>query len=168
MDSITAIKLTVEVAINLIIFVVVFSLVLRWQSRPSSKPIMNSLNLVLPLLYLVFIIGICWRFLTPHTQYPPGWAIIVTAAIGVVLSLPVIAATDYEQRFDGKIYSRPNRMLIFTLVGLFILKILGVILLRQVDVTTTSFLIYVLVIAYFTPWRLACWVKYRRIASQSV
>jgi Protein of unknown function (DUF1453). len=58
-------------------------------------------------------------------------------------------------------------MFIVTLASLFVLKILGVILLRQVDVTTTSFLIYVLVIAYFVPWRLACWVKYRRIESQN-
>lgn len=153
-------------AIDIVVVVLIVGLILWRRIQATRRPIKNGFSLVIPLIYIVVIIGIAWKFLTPHVQYPPAWAILVTAVIGILVSLPLIFTTNYDLRSDGNIYTRRNRMFIFTFVGLIVVRVLGTMLLQHVDPTTSTFLMYVLLISYFVPWRVACLVKYQRVAAQ--
>lgn len=153
-----------ELIVNLILFAIIFPIILWKYPKMTNKPVANGVSLLYPVLYVIIILVLCWKFLTPNTIYPPAWGILITILIGVGLSLPVIANTGYERRPDGKVYAKLNRMFVATLAFLFIFKLIAVIVLQHADETTSSFLIYVLVASYFIPWRLGVWVKYWRFA----
>lgn len=153
-----------ELIVNLVLFAVIFPIVLWKYPKMTEKPVVNSVSLLYPIPYVIVILVLCWRFLTPNTIYPPAWGILITILIGIGLSLPVILNNDYERRPDGKNYAKPNRMFLISLAFLFIFKLLTVIVMQHADETTSAFLVYVLVASYFIPWRLGVWLQYRRFS----
>lgn len=159
-----------ELGIYLMLGVVVAVLII-WRIRrlvkPSNRPVTGR-RLFLTLMLVIVLLGLDWGISSPYIQYPSVWMDIVTALVGIAMSLPLIFTTHYERRTDGQIYSKQNRMFMISVVGLIIIRLLGDFLLRRYfNPETFAFLTYVLVLAYFVPWRLVCLMKYRRLASQS-
>ncbi|QSO54061.1 DUF1453 family protein [Alicyclobacillus curvatus] len=160
-----------ELGIYLMLGVVVAAFII-WRIRRVVKPSMRPVTgrrLFLMLMLVLILIALDWGLSSSYIHYPPVWMTVVTAAIGIAMSLPLIFTTHYERRTDGQIYSKQSRLFIVSVLGLIIIRALGDFLLRRyVNSEIFAFLTYVLVLAYFVPWRLACLMKYRRIASQSV
>lgn len=155
-----------------LVFGAVIAAIIIWRIRrlfkPSNRPV-SQRRLFLQLLVVIVIITLDWGLSSSYIRYPPVWLAVVTAAMGIAMSLPLIFTTRYERRTDGQIYSKQSRWFIVSVLGLIIIRVLGDLLLRRyVNSEIFAFLTYVLVLAYFVPWRLACLMKYRRIASQSV
>ncbi|QQE78348.1 CcdC protein domain-containing protein [Alicyclobacillus sp. SO9] len=157
-----------ELGIYLVLGVVIAAIII-WRIRrlvkPSHRPVTRR-RLLLQLILVIVVIGLDWGFLSAYIHYPPAWMAIVTGVVGIAMSLPLIFTTHYEKRTDGQIYSKKNRLFIISVIGLIIIRVLGDILLRRyVNPATFAFLTYVLVLAYFVPWRLACLMKYHRLIS---
>ncbi|WDL95892.1 CcdC protein domain-containing protein [Alicyclobacillus sp. ALC3] len=159
-----------ELGIYLVLGVVILVGVIwriRRLTKPSNRPVTGR-RLFLTLVLVIVLIGIDWGVSATYIQYPPVWMTVVTAAVGVVMSLPLIFTTNYERRTDGQIYSQQNLMFVVSFVCLIVIRLFGDILLRRYfNPEIFAYLTYVLVLAYFVPWRLVCWMKFRRLASKN-
>ncbi len=135
-------------------------------SKPSNKPV-TSRRLIVLLVLVPGLIVADWALEARYLHYSPAWLGVAAAAVGLVFSLLLIVTTEYEIRADGQIYSKPNGLFVLSFVGLIVIRLLATILLAtHVSTGTFGFLDYVVFLAYFVPWRLACLIKFRRIASQ--
>jgi membrane protein CcdC involved in cytochrome C biogenesis len=156
--------MNLAVPFDLLISIAIFALIVWRRTVSIKKPIASGRRLLLPLIFLIPGIGI---FYNPNLHQPPQSLIIITAAVGVVLSIPLIVTSNYERRVDGRIYSKANPMFVATLATLLIVRLIGMAVLRQLDEATTTLLMYVLVVAYLFSWRIICWLKYRSVVNKS-
>ena len=139
----TSSLITVFLGIALLIF---------WRRyRSMHKPIKGSGKRILwPLLFLTP--GVVWFFGPVHPAF-----------IGVLFSMPLIVLTNYERRDDGNIYTKKSAVFLITFIALVVLRYGSRQFIVDLDQQTVGLLFYVVAVSYIIPWRIACYIKFRKV-----
>ncbi|EJR54278.1 hypothetical protein IIM_02007 [Bacillus cereus VD107] len=141
------------------VFLCVALLIFWRRYRSMYKPIKGTGKRILwPLLFLTP--GILLLFGPVH---PAILQVGIAIFIGALFAIPLIVLTNYERRDDGNIYTKKSAAFLITFIALVVLRY-G---LRQyfvdLDQQTIGLLFYVVAVSYIIPWRIACYIKFRKV-----
>ncbi|MED3444249.1 cytochrome c biogenesis protein CcdC [Bacillus thuringiensis] len=145
---------------SLITVFLCIALLIFWRRyRSMHKPIKGSGKRILwPLLFLTP--SIVW-FLGP--VHPAILQVIIVVFIGVLFAVPLIVLTNYERRDDGNIYTKKSAALLITFIALVVLRYGSRKYIVDLDQQTIGLLFYVVAVSYIIPWRIACYIKFRKV-----
>lgn len=140
----------------------IIALVMWRRISATKRPIKGSgVRFLLPLLFICFGFTM---FTNPQLNVSLHFTeILVSLAVGVVMSIPLILTTNYEVRSDGNIYAKKSVAFIVSLVVLVALRMALRAYLHQFDSMTLYAMFYLVAVGYVAPWRIASFVKYRMI-----
>lgn len=123
------------------------------------KPIKGTGKRILwPLLFLTP--GIICFFGPVH---PAILQVVLAACIGILFAVPLIILTNYERRDDGNIYTKKNAAFLITFIALVVLRYGSRQYIVDLDPQTIGLLFYVVAVSYIIPWRIACYIKFRKV-----
>lgn len=144
----------------LLIIIVVFALVLWRRTAATRKPIQgNGIRLVLPVL---FILPGLLMFGAPNL-HPSILEVAGPIALGLCMSIPMIASTNYEVRSDGGIYAKRSVIFIVSLISLVIVRLALRSYFQTLGPMTGSMMLYMVAVSYVIPWRIASYLKFRAL-----
>ncbi|MBJ7932884.1 cobalamin biosynthesis protein CbiX [Bacillus toyonensis] len=145
---------------SLITVFLCIALLIFWRRyRSMHKPIKGTGKRILwPLLFLTP--GILWFFGPVH---PAILQMAIAASIGVIFAIPLIFLTNYERREDGNIYTKKSAAFLITFIGIVILRYSSRQYIVGLDPQTIGLLFYVVAVSYIIPWRIACYIKFRKV-----
>ncbi|MCR6847518.1 MULTISPECIES: CcdC family protein [Bacillus] len=136
------------------------ALLILWRRyRSMYKPIKGSgIRILWPLLFLTP--GVLWFFGPVHPAILQG---IIAAFIGVLFAVPLIVLTNYERRDDGNIYTKKSAAFLITFIALVVLRYGSRQYIVDLDQQTIGLLFYVIAVSYIIPWRIASYIKFRKV-----
>ncbi|MED4604099.1 cytochrome c biogenesis protein CcdC [Paenibacillus validus] len=142
------------------IMVIAAGLILWRRMRATSRPVKGKgYRLLLPLLFLA--LGLT-GLLNPELHLTVK-EVVLSLLCGAVLSIPMILTTNYERREDGLIYPKKSAAFVVALIGLIALRLGLRSYLSGLDPTELAMLFYLIAVAYVVPWRVASFVKFRKL-----
>lgn len=145
---------------TVLIVVLVLGLVIWRRMRSMSKPIKGGgFRLLLPLVFM--LIGMM-GFMNPQLHLTVK-EVLLSLLFGFILSIPMILTTNYEVREDGEIYTRRSKAFIAAIVGLLSIRLGLRSYLQGLDPAELGMLFYLIAVAYVVPWRIASYVKFRKL-----
>ncbi|ETT83289.1 MULTISPECIES: CcdC family protein [Bacillus] len=141
------------------VFLCVALLIFWRRYRSMYKPIKGTGKRILwPLLFLTP--GILLFFGPVH---PAILQVTIAASIGVIFAIPLIFLTNYERREDGNIYTKKSAAFLITFIGIVILRYSSRQYIVGLDPQIIGLLFYVVAVSYIIPWRIACYIKFRKV-----
>lgn len=141
------------------VFLCVALLIFWRRYRSMYKPIKGTGKRILwPLLFLTP--GILLFFGPIH---PAILQVTIAASIGVIFAIPLIFLTNYERREDGNIYTKKSAAFLITFIGIVILRYSSRQYIVGLDPQIIGLLFYVVAVSYIIPWRIACYIKFRKV-----
>ncbi|HDR7648211.1 CcdC family protein [Bacillus mycoides] len=141
------------------VFLCVALLIFWRRYRSMYKPIKGTGKRILwPLLFLTP--GILLFFGPVH---PAILQVTIAASIGVIFAIPLIFLTNYERREDGDIYTKKSAAFLITFIGIVILRYSSRQYIVGLDPQIIGLLFYVVAVSYIIPWRIACYIKFRKV-----
>ncbi|MGU3371714.1 CcdC family protein [Bacillus mycoides] len=141
------------------VFLCVALLIFWRRYRSMYKQIKGTGKRILwPLLFLTP--GILLFFGPVH---PAILQVTIAASIGVIFAIPLIFLTNYERREDGNIYTKKSAAFLITFIGIVILRYGSRQYIVDLDQQTIGLLFYVVAVSYIIPWRIACYIKFRKV-----
>ncbi|MCQ6567054.1 cytochrome c biogenesis protein CcdC [Bacillus mycoides] len=141
------------------VFLCVALLIFWRRYRSMYKPIKGTGKRILwPLLFLTP--GILLFFGPVH---PAIVQVNIAASIGVIFAIPLIFLTNYERREDRNIYTKKSAAFLITFIGIVILRYGSRQYIVDLDQQTIGLLFYVVAVSYIIPWRIACYIKFRKV-----
>ncbi|MGG0076670.1 Possible CcdC protein [Bacillus cereus] len=145
---------------SLITVFLCIALLIFWRRyRSMYKPIKGTgISILWPLLFLTP--GVLWFFGPVH---PAILQVTIAASIGVIFAIPLIFLTNYERREDGNIYTKKSVAFLITFIALVVLRYGSRQYIVDLDQQTIGLLFYVVAVSYIIPWRIACYVKFRKV-----
>lgn len=88
--------------------------------------------------------------------------------VGMLFSIILIWTSKFEYK-DGEIYLKQSKAFIFILIGLLIIRLIGkIILSSSIDVGALSGMFWILAFGMIVPWRIAMFIKFKKIQKQSI
>ncbi|MFT4416840.1 CcdC family protein [Fredinandcohnia humi] len=142
----------------LAIIMAVFVTFLR--SRSSQKPATDK-KIILP---PVFMSTGALMFLHPFFRVTP-LEIIEALSVGMLFSILLIKTSSFEIK-ENEIYLKHSKAFIYILIGLLVIRIiLKSILSTTIDLGELSGMFWILAFGMIVPWRIAMYVKYKKLAS---
>jgi membrane protein CcdC involved in cytochrome C biogenesis len=148
-----------------IVILLVAALVLWRRTRSMYRPIRGSgLRLLLPMLFMLPGISL---ILSPEVS-EPMWEYGVAFGLGMVLSIPLIWTTNYEVREDNLIYAQKNWGFIVAFIGIVLIRFFLRAELTNIDPQGKMALFMMVAFGYIIPWRVVSFIKFRRLANQSI
>ncbi|MFC5653388.1 CcdC family protein [Paenibacillus solisilvae] len=136
------------------------ALIIWRRTRAVSRPIQGKgLKMLLPLLFLIPAV---LMFANPELHLTIR-EIVLAVGTGIVLSIPLILTTNYELRADGQIYAKKSTGFIISFVGLLIFRLVLRDYLSNLDPNELTALFFLVAAAYILPWRIASYLKFRRL-----
>ncbi|QWG33998.1 cytochrome c biogenesis protein CcdC [Bacillus mycoides] len=149
---------------SLITVFLCIALLIFWRRyRSMYKPIKGTGKRILwPLLFLAP--GVLWFFGPVH---PALLQVVIAAFIGVLFAIPLIFLTSYERREDGNIYTKKSAAFLITFIGIVILRYSSRQYIVDLDQQTIGLLFYVVAVSYIIPWRIACYIKFRKVLREN-
>ena len=141
------------------VFLCVALLIFWRRYRSMYKPIKGTGKRILwPLLFLTpgFLL-----FFGP--VHPAILQVTIAASIGVIFAIPLIILTNYERREDGNIYTKKSAAFLITFIGIVILRYSSRQYIVGLDPQIIGLLFYVVAVSYIIPWRIACYIKFRKV-----
>lgn len=155
--------MTTYITYGIVLLIVIFVLYRRVSGM--SKPVKgNGIRLLIPVPIFLALLLLVFNQLT-HINI-----LLICAAIllGVILSLPLIYTTNFERRPDGLIYPVRNKQFFIAIIALVVIRIALRSYLMTLGANTEGVLFLILAVAYITPWRIASYIKYRRVNQEIV
>jgi len=141
------------------VFLCIALLILWRRYRSMYKPIKGSgIRILWPLLFLTP--GVLWFFGLVH---PAILQVVIAVFIGILLAVPLIVLTNYERRDDGNIYTKKSAAFLITFIGLVVLRYGSRQYIVDLDQQTIGLLFYVVVVSYIIPWRIASYIKFKKV-----
>ncbi|HDR7636749.1 MULTISPECIES: CcdC family protein [Bacillus] len=141
------------------VFLCVALLIFWRRYRSMYKPIKGTGKRILwPLLFLTP--GILLFFGPVH---PAILQVTIAGSIGVIFAIPLIFLTNYERREDGNIYTKKSAAFLITFIGIVILRYSSRQYIVGLDPQIIGLLFYVVAVSYIIPWRIACYIKFRKV-----
>ncbi|GCF73052.1 cytochrome c biogenesis protein CcdC [Bacillus cereus] len=145
------------------VFLCVALLIFWRRYRSMYKPIKGTGKRILwPLLFLTP--GILLFFGPVH---PAILQVTIAASIGVIFAIPLIVLTNYERREDGNIYTKKSAAFLITFIALVVLRYGSRQFIVDLDQKTIGLLFYVVAVSYIIPWRIACYIKFRKVLREN-
>ncbi|MGW5953777.1 CcdC family protein [Bacillus mycoides] len=145
------------------VFLCVALLIFWRRYRSMYKPIKGTGKRILwPLLFLTP--GILLFFGPVH---PAILQVTIAASIGVIFAIPLIFLTNYERREDGNIYTKKSAAFLITFIGIVILRYSSRQYIVGLDPQIIGLLFYVVAVSYIIPWRIACYMKFRKVLREN-
>ncbi|EJR40951.1 CcdC family protein [Bacillus mycoides] len=145
------------------VFLCVALLIFWRRYRSMYKPIKGTGKRILwPLLFLTP--GILLFFGPVH---PAILQVTIAASIGVIFAIPLIFLTNYERREDGNIYTKKSAAFLITFIGIVILRYSSRQYIVGLDPQIIGLLFYVVAVSYIIPWRIACYIKFRKVLREN-
>lgn len=95
--------------------------------------------------------------------HPAILQVVIAVFIGVLFSVPLIVLTNYERRDDGNIYTKKSAVFLITFIALVVLRYGSRQFIVDLDQQTVGLLFYVVAVSYIIPWRIACYIKFRKV-----
>ncbi|HEK9099044.1 cytochrome c biogenesis protein CcdC [Bacillus pfraonensis] len=140
-------------------FLCIAMLILWRRYRSMHKPIKgNGKRILLPLLFLSPGIFMFFGPVHPATLY-----ISFAMLFGFLFAIPLIILTNYERREDGNIYTKKSVAFLMTFIGIVALRYVSRQYIINLDQQTIGLLFYVVAISYIVPWRIGCYMKFRKV-----
>ncbi|MED2793580.1 cytochrome c biogenesis protein CcdC [Bacillus wiedmannii] len=145
---------------SLITVFLCIALLIFWRRyRSMYKPIKGTgIRILWPLLFLTP--GVLWFFGPVH---PAILQVVIAVSIGILFAVPLIVLTNYERREDGNIYTKKSAAFLITFIALVILRYGSRQYIVNLDQQTIGLLFYVVAVSYIIPWRVACYIKFRKV-----
>ncbi|CAM3973258.1 cytochrome c biogenesis protein CcdC [Bacillus cereus] len=141
------------------VFLCVALLIFWRRYRSMYKPIKGTGKRILwPLLFLTP--GILLLFGPVH---PAILQVGIAIFIGALFAIPLIVLTNYERRDDGNIYTKKSAAFLITFIALVVLRYGSRQYIVDLDQQTIGLLFYVVAVSYIIPWRIACYIKFRKV-----
>ncbi|MBO1625688.1 CcdC family protein [Bacillus arachidis] len=141
------------------LFLCIAMLILWRRYRSMHKPIKgNGKRILLPLLFLSPGILMFFGPIHPAVLY-----ISFAILFGILFALPLIILTNYERREDGNIYTKKSVAFLITFIGIVVLRYVSRKYIIDLDQRTIGLLFYVVAVSYIIPWRIACYIKFRKV-----
>ncbi|MGO4544957.1 CcdC protein domain-containing protein [Paenibacillus sp. 2TAB23] len=138
----------------------IFILIVLGLSRGMRKPIHKSgIRLLLPIAYISMSM---FQLLDPTIQVSPK-QLWISILIGLIISIPLIATTNFVKRENGETFIQRSRLIFALLAGVFIVRIIMISQIHSIDQSTLSFLTSMVMVCYITVWRTASFVKFRQL-----
>ncbi|WP_166704773.1 CcdC family protein [Bacillus albus] len=145
---------------SLITVFLCIALLIFWRRyRSMYKPIKGTGIRILWLL-LFLTPGVLWFFGPVH---PAILQVVIAVLIGITLAVPLIVLTNYERRDDGNIYTIKSAAFLITFIALVVLRYGSRKYIVDLDQQTIGLLFYVVAVSYIIPWRIACYIKFRKV-----
>jgi membrane protein CcdC involved in cytochrome C biogenesis len=138
------------------------AVVLIWRIRETKRPVTAPKILVPP---LGMATGFS-MFAVPEMRVPVLWGLAAFAAGAIFLSHPLIR-TSALTREGGAIMMRRSRAFLGILLGLVALRLLLRAYVEQyVSTTQTAALFFLLAFGMLLPWRIAMYLRYRKLVAR--
>nr|WP_309099575.1 cytochrome c biogenesis protein CcdC [Fredinandcohnia onubensis] len=91
--------------------------------------------------------------------------VLEAVVVGMLFSILLIKTSSFEIR-ENDIYMKRSKAFIYILVGLLVIRIvLKSVLSTSIDFGELSGMFWILAFAMIVPWRIAMFVKYKKLAS---
>ncbi|MFK7693544.1 CcdC protein domain-containing protein [Paenibacillus sp. HJGM_3] len=148
---------TMSAGMSALIFVVIVLAVFKGMKKPVKG---SGARLLLP---IVFVSSSLLQLLNPelHVQ---GWPLLLAAAAGAVVALPLIAATNFEAR-SGAVYFRQSNVIFALLGAIFALRIVLMFTMTSMNPDALGLIFNVATVSYIAVWRIASFSKFRKVQS---
>lgn len=149
------------------LYIVLIAALILWRrTRAMYRPIKgNGLRLLLPAVYVAAIS-------IPIAAGPKvdaaAWEFVVAFLIGAVLSIPLILTTNYERREDGQIYAAKNRSFVIAFLAIFVVRFALRDYFAFIGPETEAALFVIVAAGYAVPWRIASYMKYRKLLAERI
>lgn len=142
------------------IFVIIGLVILIRRIRSMYKPTKGKgVRIILPLLFLTP----GFSFFLNASGHVTSLQLSVAILLGVGFSIPLILWSDYEIRNDGLIYAKKSPAFVITFAIMIALRYYFRQHISTIEPGTLSMLLFLLVICYLIPWRIACYIKYKKV-----
>lgn len=132
------------------------------RSKASHKPA-TAAKIIMP------PVGMSTGFLmfaVPATHIPPGWGLTAFLAGALLFSYPLIRSSKLEVS-GGEIYVQKSKQFIFVLLGLLAIRLALHSYIEQfVSIPQTGALFFLLAFGMLLPWRIAMFVRFRKLQSE--
>ncbi|MGN7299482.1 cytochrome c biogenesis protein CcdC [Fredinandcohnia aciditolerans] len=130
------------------------------RAKSAQKPA-SVKKIILP---PVFMSTGALMFVHPMFRVTP-LEVLEAVVVGMLFSILLIKTSSFEIR-ENDIYMKRSKAFIYILVGLLVIRIvLKSVLSTSIDFGELSGMFWILAFAMIVPWRIAMYVKYKRLAS---
>ncbi|WP_449540115.1 CcdC family protein [Ferdinandcohnia sp. Marseille-Q9671] len=131
------------------------------RTRSAQKPATVK-KIILP---PVFMSTGALMFIHPMFRVTPI-EILEAVTVGMLFSILLIKTSTFEIK-EHAIYLKRSKAFIYILVGLLVIRIvLKSILSTTLDIGEISGMFWILAFAMIVPWRIAMYLKYKKLASE--
>ncbi len=130
------------------------------RAKSAQKPA-SVKKIILP---PVFMSTGALMFVNPMFRVTP-LEVLEAVVVGMLFSILLIKTSSFEIR-ENDIYMKRSKAFIYILVGLLVIRIvLKSVLSTSIDFGELSGMFWILAFAMIVPWRIAMYVKYKKLAS---
>lgn len=131
------------------------------RMRAARKPA-SVKKIVLPPLFMS-----TGAFMFLFEPFQVSWTQVLEAvSVGIVFSFFLIKTSKFEVK-DKQIYLKPSKAFAFILIGLLILRIILKLIIGQtVSLGETSGMFFLLAWGMIVTWRIAMFIKYKKLANE--
>ncbi|WP_077617922.1 CcdC family protein [Bacillus sinesaloumensis] len=131
------------------------------RAKSSQKPA-SVKKIILP---PVFMSTGALMFIHPMFRVTPI-EIFEAVVVGMLFSILLIKTSSFEIK-ENDIYLKRSKAFIYILVGLLVIRILlKSVLSTTIDFGALSGMFWILAFAMIVPWRIAMYVKYKKLAAR--
>lgn len=152
-----------DTALSMIIAVCMALLVLFIRMKAAKKP-SSVKKIVLP---PIFMSTGALMFLFPEFRVS-SLQIVEALTVGAIFSIFLIKTSKFEMK-DNDIYLKRSKAFVFILLGLLAIRVvLKLVLSTQIDIGELTGMFWLLAFGMIVPWRIAMYIKYKKIESGSI
>ncbi|WP_459503469.1 CcdC family protein [Bacillus sp. C1] len=137
------------------IAVLIVLLRMRSMNRPMKR---KGRRILFPLFFL--IPGLSLYSVPMKLEI---WQISLAAAIGLILSIPLVILSGYEIRGDGQIYPKKSIAFIATFLVIVFIRYYFRSHIEGLDPQSVGVLFFTVALGYIVPWRIGCYLKFRKV-----
>ncbi|MGO4348917.1 CcdC family protein [Paenibacillus sp. MCAF9] len=143
------------------VFVIVIAALVLWRrTRSFYRPIRgDGKRLLYPILFM--LPGLLLIF--NSNVHAPFYEFLIAAAIGIILSIPLIWTTNYEIRDNHLIYAKKNWGFIVAFLVVIAIRFELHHYMSTIEPQTLAALFMILAFFYVIPWRVVSYIKFRRL-----
>lgn len=136
--------------------------VMAWRVRETRAPVTARKILIPPAGMSTGLL----MFVAPPTRVPLAWSLSAFVAGALLFSYPLVRTSTLTRSGDD-ILLRRSRAFLWILLGLLAIRI-GArdCVERYVDAVQTGSLFFLLAFGMLLPWRVAMYLRYRRLRAQ--
>ncbi|KMJ59365.1 membrane protein [Bacillus sp. LL01] len=155
--------INLSTALSTIFAVCMALLVLFIRMKAAKKP-SSVKKIVLP---PIFMSTGALMFLFPEFRVS-SLQVLEALTVGAIFSIFLIKTSKFEMK-DNDIYLKRSKAFVFILLGLLAIRIvLKLVLSTQIDIGELTGMFWLLAFGMIVPWRIAMYIKYKKIESGSI